>query len=761
MIPSSSNFPQQFDSDDNLFLVHDGLRLTLADDYSPGDTSIVVQGDLVTLNRFPATGLITLTEQCSDVDKRAISFYYSSIDSSTGVISGLEILPGFEDCVKPKTITHVTQNVMDWHHNHVKDAIIAIQNFIGIKGTCDTNPFGPTLEGRINFLRKLVLVPKAWFTLNKRQGVVPLEVEFTDRSFRLGTDGTAGPVTITWDFGDHTSSTISYEMISATTQVPDDSVDVIVRDTDKGTIKKTYHVPGIYTVKMRVQNDFGYDELILDDVVHARIKAPNEAVIHYSQNTNLQIVTPGAPANGPYDTPPVIRSPINTLIHLGVPSGENPATSGYSYAGELLSENGSPLDPVTDWTWALGDDITHENSPTTTASFSTGGIYDLKLRVDTSMGAYRITTYDNSIDIVENTNLWLWTFKDDGVTARAYEYGLLSETFKLTPSNGLTVTRNESFLAGKNNEESQRREFRKNVGFSPKSSVTSSGRGGASILYWASGRNANDPISAEQIRVVEFQGFTDTYITRPSISRPWNWCHLPAGASSYFFGGETDNTFPNVSPVNTDLTQQNLVTMGVATSTIATENYLNGAQDLQQNAALYDANGTSIYGDFSVYRTTWKDNTGYIARNDAVGPFFRIKSFYRTLGTLSNQVTHIEKLTDIEGQSKVEGGMTNLSQGVYFFDNSGSVISFHPSTNLWYKGGPGVNSIAYRSLQDTSVEGFDSLSNTFQVASDGDKRAYISFDYSQGVFIKFTELDTTFTSLGSRPVGEQWIMAVY
>ncbi|MGC5231082.1 hypothetical protein, partial [Klebsiella pneumoniae] len=70
------------------------------------------------------------------------------------------------------------------HHNNLKDALIAIEEFIGIKGTVDVKPLGPTMEGRINFLRRLVLRPRAWFSVNRRVGIVPLAVEFTNLSFR-------------------------------------------------------------------------------------------------------------------------------------------------------------------------------------------------------------------------------------------------------------------------------------------------------------------------------------------------------------------------------------------------------------------------------------------------------------------------------------------------------------------------------------------------------------------------------------------------
>lgn len=759
-IPTSSLYPDAFDSDENLFVVHDSLRLRLAEDYVAGDTSVKVEGDFLTVSRWPDTGLMTLTEQCSDLEHRAISFYYSSFDRTALVIGGLELLDGFEDSDKPKRLTDITVNVMDKHHNHCKESLKAIQVFSGVEGTTDRQPFGDTLEGRINFLRNLVLKPKAWFTANKRTGNVPLEVEFENRSFRLATDGSDSGVTVTWDFGDRTSSTVSVtSLISADSMVPDSAIDVLVRDTDSGKIKKVYHQPGLYPVTLTVENDFGSDVCVFEDFINARVKAPDPAIIRLVENTATQQATPGVPPNGPFETTPTIRSPINTLIQIEIGEGENPATPNVSYGGEALNDDGDPIDRITDYTWELGDDLSHPNSRATTAAYSVGGVYDLKLRVDTEFGAYRITTYAEAIDVVENNNMWLWVF-GGADTAYAYEYGLISETFKLTGAPGYTVLRDDSFLDGAASEDHQKREFRKNTGFAPRSTI-GSGLGGTAMLYYASGRAASDPETSEVIRCVEFDGFSGTYVTKPSITRQWNWANLNSPSASYFLFGTVDAYPPNTSPTNQSKQSLDLVGLTVSSSTLADSNYLNGSQDLKENVAIYDGGGDSVYGNFSAHRTAWKDNTGYILRNDGVGPFFRLKSFYRTEGTTGSPVTNIRRLQDLQGPTKVEGELVQMSAAVFFLNNTGSVSRFDPTTSGWTTGGPGLNSLLYRGLQDTSVVGYDSAANTMLAASDGDKRAYLSFDYSPNAFQKFNEIDLTFVTLGGRPDGEQFIMGVY
>jgi len=756
MIPEVPLYPESFDSDNNLYLVHDSLRLRLSVDYNPRDNVIYAEGDFLVVSRIPPTGQITLTEQCSDLKNRAISFYYESFDSETIVFSNLTILEGFADVPKIKRITNITVNVMADHHNNLKDTLISIQEFCGVKGTEDKEPFGPTLEGRINFLRRLVLQPKAWFSADKKIGNVPFCVTFKDLSFRLGTDGDAGEVKLTWDFGDNTNSIVS--LISETSMVPESAVNVIVRDKDGGTIKKCYQEPGIYDVKLTVENGFGSDVIVIPKLINARVKAPDNAIIRFIENTSNQQVEPGVPPDGPFETTPKIRSPINTLIHIELPSGENPSNLGYSYSGEQLNDSNIPIDPIISYNWLLGDDLLHPSSPNTKASYSIGGIYDIKLRVDTEFKAYRITTYNESVDIVENYNLWLWVFSDAN-TVKSYEYGLISETFKINSSNNLAVTRNDDFLMSLPQSNKQISEFKRNTGFAARGTLAS-GQGGTAMLYWAGGRNELDPVSSEVINVREFNGFLGTYITKPSITRQWNWLNVNSPSISYFAFGDTPTRLPFTSYTNTSKTALELSGLTTSSTTFSDSNYFNGAAELNSNPAVYDGSGDNTYGHFSVYRSAWKDSTGYFARNDGVGPFFRIKNFYRTEGSVSNPFTSIRKMQDIQGPTKIEGQLTNLSTGIYLLNNTGSISKFDDTATAWSTGGPGVNSLLYRKLQDTSVQGFDNSSNTFLVASDSDHRAYLSFDYSENAFVKFSEIDLSFKLLAPRPEGEQWVAGI-
>jgi hypothetical protein len=236
---------------------------------------------------------------------------------------------------------------------------------------------------------------------------------------------------------------------------------------------------------------------------------------------------------------------------------------------------------------------------------------------------------------------------------------------------------------------------------------------------------------------------------------------LCSNTDIYFFLGTVTGTIDaNTSPTNQTLQVLSLDSLSVDSSTFSSGNYKNGANELTANIASYSS-GEPIYGHFSVYRTTWKDNTGFILRNDGIGDFFRIKSFYKTSGNASDPLQTILKLSDMTGPTKLEGQLVTLNSGVFFFNNSGAISAYNDSTNVWETGGPGVNSASFRLLQDTDVSGFDSTTQTLLAASDNDYRVYLSFDYSTNAFIKFNETDLTFSSVSSRPSGTQWQMHIF
>lgn len=719
-IPQASVYPQAFDDDSDLFLVHDSLRVQLLEDYNPGDTSITISGDN---SMFPPTGYITLTEQCSDPSLRALTFWYGSV--SPGSFNGLILLPEFTDAPKPKLQTNVTMNVTDRHHNAIKDALIAIEEFIGVKGTTDTKPLGATMEGRLNFLRNLVLRPRAWFSVNQRVGIVPLTVVFTDLSFR-------SPAEWVWNFGDGTVSNMSVI-----------SQDIVTASST--TISHIYYEPGIFDVTLTVSNAFGSDTIVLPSLVNARSPAPDAAVISLTPGA-YQLTEPIDPNSDNFLythlIPGTIKTKINTFVNLAI-----------------QNSGAQPGDDIISYTWKLGDDLNHVDSPTANASYSVGGTYDIKLRVDTEFDAYRITTLRGGIEVVEDQNLFLCIFDPtpgSGVTQNmsSYEFGQVSETFKVNNRSILPVTRNYGFLnPASPNYAQELKEFKRNNGFTNRTNILS-GYNGTAIVYWSEGCAAGVPLANQTNRIMEYEGFTDTWRSPTSFtfSRPWNWVSLNSPSGVYFLFGEDD---AGDASANSTMTEIDFIALGQIDTELTLSNFKNGAEELLTQV------GASSGAYYSVYRSTWNGSNGYIIRNDGINVFFRLISFYRTEGIVSNPLLYVRKLTDMPGSTKLEGEMVSLSQGVYFFNNSGEIAVFSPTTNTWAVGGPGVNSPSFRSLQDSSVPGFDNTANSLLATSDNDHRAYLSYDYSPNAFLRFNEADLTFVNLVSRPLGEQFVCGVF
>ena len=725
MIPTSSNYPETLDTDENLFLVHDALRVELTEDYDPGDTSITVLAEVGMMDRFPTNGIITLTEQCSDPELRATSFWYASHTDTT--FDDLEIMPGFDDVFKPKKLTNVTMNVYSAHHNALKDALIAIEEFVGVKGTMDALPFGDTISGRLNFLRKMVLSPRAWFTADKTLGIVPVTVTFTDESFR-------GPTSWIWDFGDGASiiSVSSISVISQTSGTPTPTLTPIApgavpcgdletpADEDR-TVSHTYFTPGNYDVTLEIGNVFGRDTIIFPGFFTARAPAPDEATF---------VIAP---------------TKVRTNLAVNIEVTDN---------GEQKDPAGDPLDEICEYTWMLGDDLMHQNAPTAVAIYSVGGLYDVKLRVDTELGAYRITTLEEAINVVERTNLWLLAFDSPKGTLsvsknlRTYEFGLISESFKSGVMPELAVTRDYTFTSGYPNETYQRNLFLRNVGMAPKG-TTPSGDSGSAILYWAE--------NSTRIRFKQFEPFIEAWTSAgfsvgETQNKNWNWFSFSSPSSIYILFG-TGTVTGSPTTISQTRTQHNMATLVSSDSTYTTSNYINGADELIN------------YADSSpaTYRACLLGENGFFARNDAgPGGFFRIRNFYQTEGTLSDIATDIRKLPDIAGTARTECEMVPFSTGVYVFNNSGEVAAYSPTTNVWSTGGPGIGSAAFRTLQDKNVDGFAETSQSLRAASDGDHRAYLSYDYSPNAFVQFNEVDLTFRGMAARPTAnEQFVMTVF
>lgn len=740
-IPASSSYPEKMDDDDNLFLVRDSLRMRLSEDYKKGDSTIYVEGEQIVMDKFPPTGIITLTEQCGDIDERALSFYYSSVTKTEPYsFGGLEVLPEFADMdsSKPRRATNVTMNVVSMHHNHLKDALVRIEEFVGSR----YNTRKGTITDRIRTLQSVALAPKAWFSADVLYGIVDednahvLKVVFKNESLRLGD----GVVKQTWRFTEKNSGSTVTEFLETEGK----------EEYELNRTKEKSLTAGIYTVGLTVENQYGVDEVEFEDMVVARVECPDQASIKINYRLSQNNISTSTDH-------PKVRSSTNTIIDL-----------------EVLSSGAKTEDPVEEYSWSLGDDLPHVNSMFARASYSKGGYYDITLRVDTSFGAYRITTYEKSIDIVEQTNLWMF-MKDSssassssspgGETIQAYEFGLLSETFK-TLGGSRTIQRNNSFLSVYDSASyysstfaRAKKEFDNNVEFAR--TGLDSGDKGEAILFWAKGGASTD---GKEIGALKFNGFDDSYENLASIpNRPWNWTAMSSAEKTYFvFGESSASPGPRQNPVLAEKVEYDLQTESYSAPVALTSaDFENGAEELLSVPSNYSTAGDPTNGKFVSYRSVWKDQTGYILRNSSVNEFFRFGDFYKTNGSLSSPFGTITRLPDMPGSVKTEGQMVSLLNGVFFFNNSGEICAWNDTALTWEVGRASLTSLSFRSVQDTSTQNFSDASNTLRASSDGDRAVYLSYDYSSKAFLKFNGTDLTFTRMRQKPEGVQFEMGVY
>lgn len=279
------------------------------------------------------------------------------------------------------------------------------------------------------------------------------------------------------------------------------------------------------------------------------------------------------------------------------------------------------------------------------------------------------------------------------------------------------------------------------------------------MLFWASGRNPEDSILEEKILFKNYKGFTDTYITpNLTIDRPWNWASLVSPEKIYFiFGNPKENQMPTLSLTNQQKDCLDLNTMTLSTEHLLRHNYLNGAQELQSNKVEFDEEGYPKHGHFSSFRTTWCEGIGYIVRNSGAGDGHDLKSFYKTEGTIGRPFINIERLPEVPGAGKKEMQIVAMNESVYVFDSSGTVCSYNNYRGTWE-----VSSLnaEFKSLINFDFQGSKNLNESFLACSNG-RNAYLSFDYNEKMFVRFNELNMTFTTLNTRPSGNQFLMGIY
>ena len=176
-----SVFPEAIDSEDDLYEARNNAETLLTQSITYNGNYLVVEN----ASGFPDKGLLTVGEELVYYDEKA-----------TGIFK--ELKRGFAGSRQNgwPIGTKISNAVMAEHHNAIKDAILNVESFIGIKD----NPAEGSYNHRLSALEVKHLSPKSLFRGYPRRGMAPLTVRFQNFSNREA-------VRFLWDFGDGGNST--------------------------------------------------------------------------------------------------------------------------------------------------------------------------------------------------------------------------------------------------------------------------------------------------------------------------------------------------------------------------------------------------------------------------------------------------------------------------------------------------------------------------------------------------------------------------
>lgn len=183
-----SAFPHQADNRATLFQAINNAETTLKQSLTVSSKSIILDD----ASLFPPNGIIKITH-AKDLGEPEAIYYGAKIGNQLHQVH--RGFGGFRMSAWPVG-SIVTLPVMADHHNALKDAIIRIEEQIGLKD----NPAVGSISATLVALEKKWLIPKPIFKAYPTTGTAPLTVRFQNLSNTHG-------FRFLWTFGDGTSST--------------------------------------------------------------------------------------------------------------------------------------------------------------------------------------------------------------------------------------------------------------------------------------------------------------------------------------------------------------------------------------------------------------------------------------------------------------------------------------------------------------------------------------------------------------------------
>jgi len=137
-MPQEINFPARLDDDNSLYLVVNNLRTRLTANITDAVTTIPV----LTTSGYPDVGFVTILTGSDITEAEAIAYSGTEPTNFLNAERGSDATEAFEHFAGD----NVDLTIVSRHHENVKDAIIAIEEYLGVSGS---ENFVPFVEGNV------------------------------------------------------------------------------------------------------------------------------------------------------------------------------------------------------------------------------------------------------------------------------------------------------------------------------------------------------------------------------------------------------------------------------------------------------------------------------------------------------------------------------------------------------------------------------------------------------------------------------------
>lgn len=183
-----SVYPEARDNKSILYEATNNAETVLKQSLSYAGKYVIVDST----DQFPDSGLLRVGSPPGKPGSAELIFYARKTSTTfQGLVRGFA---GSRTNQWPSG-SWVTSGVMAEHHNAVKDAILQLQRFLGVRSFPEEN----SLNNILQELETKFLSPRPLFRAFPTKGPPPMRVRF--QNFSIGT-----PVRFLWDFGDGTTS---------------------------------------------------------------------------------------------------------------------------------------------------------------------------------------------------------------------------------------------------------------------------------------------------------------------------------------------------------------------------------------------------------------------------------------------------------------------------------------------------------------------------------------------------------------------------